>query len=228
MNTNQYLRERVVSPLLLTVVAGGLIATVIINLSRVFIAIGAGVGIYISSAITLVILFVAIWAATRPRLSAQAGMFMLAFAAIGSIVAGSISWDKSNAHGEEGEAAIAYASVLEVSAANLVFDPEAIEAEVSLEVPGVHFVLTSVDATHNIQIEGVGEGVVVEAGLGGTAEGTIAVPAGSYTFFCAVSGHRAAGMEGQLVVTEGTGLVPVGGVVAGEGEAPAGEAPHGG
>jgi plastocyanin len=55
---------------------------------------------------------------------------------------------------------------------------------------------------HNLAIEGNG----VEAGPsdtiqgGGTAELTVELKPGTYTFYCEVPGHRAAGMEGTLTV----------------------------
>ena len=65
------------------------------------------------------------------------------------------------------------------------------------------FVLTN-DATvpHNLEIEGNG----VEAGPtdtisgGQTAQLKVDLKPGTYTFFCAVPGHREAGMEGTLTV----------------------------
>lgn len=55
---------------------------------------------------------------------------------------------------------------------------------------------------HDIAIEGNGvkaKGAVV--GKGGTSQLKVAnLPAGTYAFFCTVPGHRAAGMEGRLVV----------------------------
>jgi uncharacterized cupredoxin-like copper-binding protein len=55
---------------------------------------------------------------------------------------------------------------------------------------------------HNLAIEGNG----VEAGPsdtiqgGATADLTVDLKAGTYTFYCAVPGHRQAGMEGTLTV----------------------------
>ncbi len=51
---------------------------------------------------------------------------------------------------------------------------------------------------HNIVIDGKGEGEVVQNG--GTSEFSATFAAGSYTYYCAVPGHRAAGMEGKLTV----------------------------
>ena len=55
---------------------------------------------------------------------------------------------------------------------------------------------------HNIALEGNG----VESGVSDTVEGggsariTVNLPAGTYTYFCNVPGHRAAGMEGTITV----------------------------
>jgi plastocyanin len=56
--------------------------------------------------------------------------------------------------------------------------------------------------SHNIAIEGNGldtTGQIV--GNGGTSTVTANLKAGTYTFFCAVDGHRQAGMQGTLTVT---------------------------
>ena len=56
--------------------------------------------------------------------------------------------------------------------------------------------------SHNVAIEGNGldtAGQIV--GNGGTSTVTADLKAGTYTFFCAVDGHRQAGMQGTLTVT---------------------------
>src|SRR5690242_21960440 len=56
--------------------------------------------------------------------------------------------------------------------------------------------------SHNAAIEGGGldtAGPIV--GNGGTSKVTANLKPGTYTFFCAVDGHRAAGMQGTLTVT---------------------------
>jgi plastocyanin len=55
---------------------------------------------------------------------------------------------------------------------------------------------------HNVSIEGGGldaAGQIV--GHGGTSTVTANLKPGTYTFFCAVDGHRQAGMQGTLTIT---------------------------
>jgi plastocyanin len=51
---------------------------------------------------------------------------------------------------------------------------------------------------HDIVIDGKGKGEVVSGGA--TSRFTASFAAGSYTYYCSVPGHRAAGMEGDLAV----------------------------
>ncbi|HEX5901257.1 MAG TPA: plastocyanin/azurin family copper-binding protein [Solirubrobacteraceae bacterium] len=51
---------------------------------------------------------------------------------------------------------------------------------------------------HDIVIDGKGKGEVVQSG--GVSQFSADFPAGSYTFYCSVPGHRQAGMQGKLTV----------------------------
>lgn len=79
----------------------------------------------------------------------------------------------------------------------LVFDPEQLTADAG----EITVALTAEEGVaHDFVIE-EGDEVVTEAAAGETSVGTVELEAGSYTFYCAVPGHRSAGMEGTLEVT---------------------------
>jgi plastocyanin len=54
---------------------------------------------------------------------------------------------------------------------------------------------------HDVKLEGPGvDGEGTDTITGSSTSVTLDLEAGEYTFFCSVDGHRAAGMEGKLVV----------------------------
>jgi plastocyanin len=67
----------------------------------------------------------------------------------------------------------------------------------------VTLVMANPSSTHHaIAVEGHGvdkDGKTV--GKGGTSRVTVTLKKGTYTFYCPVDGHRAAGMKGKLVVS---------------------------
>ena len=104
-------------------------------------------------------------------------------------------------HGEEHDANSPVpddARTIEVTATSFSFDPETIE--VDAEEP-IAIELTAEDAEHDFVIDDI-ELHVVAAEKGETVTGGFTAPeAGEYDFYCAVAGHRDAGMEGTLVVS---------------------------
>jgi plastocyanin len=74
----------------------------------------------------------------------------------------------------------------------------------SLSAPAgsVTFELTNqANIPHDFKIEKDGEDIGgTEAVTGGTAEATVELEAGEYTFYCSVGDHREQGMEGELTV----------------------------
>ena len=80
----------------------------------------------------------------------------------------------------------------------LKFDKTALSAKAG----NVKLVLNNpAPVPHNISIEGGGvskQGPTVQKG--GASQVSVALKAGTYTYYCAVPGHRQAGMEGQLTV----------------------------
>lgn len=89
-------------------------------------------------------------------------------------------------------------STIQVMGTNdLKFDPTELSAapgEVTVE-------LECGDAVnHDFMVEEAGDAQVAACEPGETSTGTITLEAGTYTFYCSVPGHRAAGMEGTLTV----------------------------
>lgn len=86
---------------------------------------------------------------------------------------------------------------LDVEASEFAFDPSELSA--------------SADATTAIRVRNVGSvehdlkideaGLVIATPTSETVEGTFSLPAGTYTFYCSIPGHREAGMEGTLTVS---------------------------
>jgi plastocyanin len=89
---------------------------------------------------------------------------------------------------------------------SLAADPSALKFDKStLTAPAGKVTITMTNPSmlsHNVAISGNGldtAGQIVAHG--GTSTVTANLKAGTYTFFCAVDGHRAAGMQGTLTVT---------------------------
>jgi plastocyanin len=83
----------------------------------------------------------------------------------------------------------------EVSATEMAYEPDA----VAVDAGDVEVVLHNEGSTlHDLRIED--EELVVEAMSGETGTGEISLEPGRYQFFCSISGHREAGMEGVLEV----------------------------
>lgn len=55
---------------------------------------------------------------------------------------------------------------------------------------------------HNLHFEGFeNDRVLVDGPGAGTYAAGVSVPAGTYTYYCSIPGHRAAGMEGEVTVS---------------------------
>jgi plastocyanin len=84
-----------------------------------------------------------------------------------------------------------------VNARSYAFAPENIEVQTGEDIA---IALHSRDQSHDFTIEG--KGLIVAVGGGKTANGGFRLTRpGTYTFFCSISGHRAAGMEGTITAS---------------------------
>lgn len=103
--------------------------------------------------------------------------------------------EMSHAH-DESTAVAEGARRIPVNATSFAFDPDEITVSVGEDVA---IVLSSDDLLHDFVIDEID--VHVAADRGETSEGGLrAETPGEYSYYCAVAGHREAGMEGTLIV----------------------------
>jgi plastocyanin len=100
-----------------------------------------------------------------------------------------------NRHGDPSPVAEG-AREIAVTADDLAFDPDEITVRAGEDIA---IVLTSVDILHDFTIDELDAHVAADRGETATG-GLRAEEPGRYTFYCAVAGHREAGMEGTLEV----------------------------
>jgi len=86
---------------------------------------------------------------------------------------------------------------ISIQAGNFYFKPNTITA-----TPGIATIkLTAQNGIHDLVFDGAYPGFSLEADGGGGAQSQkIDLKPGKYTFYCSITGHRAAGMVGTLTV----------------------------
>ena len=103
--------------------------------------------------------------------------------------------DDTGRHGDPSSVAEG-AREIAVTANGFAFDPDEITVAVGEDIA---IVLTSADILHDFTIDELDAHVAADRGETATG-GLRAEEPGRYSFYCAVAGHREAGMEGTLVV----------------------------
>jgi uncharacterized cupredoxin-like copper-binding protein len=81
-------------------------------------------------------------------------------------------------------------------------------AEITLEKPGTYLfkAVNSGGTVHALEVEGQGlEEETEEIQPGQSAELKVKLGAGTYELYCPVDGHKEEGMEGKVIVKEGSG-----------------------
>jgi plastocyanin len=80
-------------------------------------------------------------------------------------------------------------------------------AEITLDKPGTYVfeAVNSGDTVHALEVEGQGiEEETEEIQPGQSAELKVELEAGTYELYCPVGGHKEEGMEGKVIVKEGS------------------------
>ena len=108
---------------------------------------------------------------------------------------GGMGHDGAMSHGETSPVADG-ARRIEVNATSFEFDPDEITVTAGEDIA---IILTSEDLLHDFTIDELDAHVAADADE--TNEGGLrADEPGRYTYYCTVTGHRDAGMEGTLIV----------------------------
>ncbi len=211
-------RERLVYPVLVPVAVVLLIAFVTINISRLFLATSGAVAVFIAGALTVAVMvgFAALSQNARLRSSTvsvlgAAAVFLVLSAGLTALGA---------SEGEEaggGLADVPPDSIIHADAGNFfinldadVAPPGVIEFDYLNTGPGTHTLLIEEDPSW---------AKLTVDGEGATDSGKAQLEAGTYTLYCDIPGHRAAGMETTFTVEEGVPTVG-GDVSAGTGAEP--------
>ncbi|HEV7523813.1 MAG TPA: plastocyanin/azurin family copper-binding protein [Acidimicrobiia bacterium] len=197
--------ERYLVPLVLPIaVVVGLVAYVI-NISRIFLSGHGHIPVMIGSAITVMILLGAtLLSAASPRLRQSAitlvsAGFILLIMSSGWLVLGHAQPEKTGPTSLP--ATLKTTQTIPVTAApggKLAFSPAVLTAKT-----GLAKIQVSVGAAgHNFSMHDATT-LFAPLNLAGTQDSGVAffAKAGTYTFFCDVPGHEAAGMRGSITVT---------------------------
>jgi plastocyanin len=84
-----------------------------------------------------------------------------------------------------------------IKAGNIFFEPDTVATKAGV----AKLTLQGIAGGHTLVFDGAYPGFTLEAdGGGGTQKLKIDLKPGTYTFYCSITGHRAAGMVGTLTV----------------------------
>lgn len=196
--------DRYVVPLLMPVAIGATVLFWVLNLSRILLA-AEGTGAVIAGiVITLVILGGAAAFAAAPRIKSSSASLMMSGLLVVVLVSGLVTIGAAEEKEEEGPVSLGEpVAVVAVESGNLYFKPE----ELGPVPPGVIQIdVDNVAGGHTFVFDDPAVEVEkkIEMPTPGAVSGKVKfAAAGSYTFFCDIPGHRAAGMEGVFLVEEG-------------------------
>jgi len=212
---SEAIRTRVILPILLPIVSAATIFFYVINLSRVLLAGGEWGSLVIASILVLAILGTIAWISAHPdlrtgTLAVMVAVLFLFIGAAGLTTLGpSENKTASSASGYKQPTGAPVASVEVVAQPGAALSFNATNYDTQAGVNEIKYVLGN--GTHTlvfVQQEFSG----FELAGGGsktTSTGKVDLKPGTYTIYCTIPGHRAAGM--QATITVAAGAVPAGG-----------------
>lgn len=199
------LKMRLLLPILVPLLSIAIVAVLVLNISRVFLADDKNVALGLAIGITLTILIGASIIAAFPRLKTTSLAVILGVTFLFVSLAGLVSLGSSLNDGEGAGTSI-YATGKATSTVSVTAGP-------SLSFNGVKFTGQYSATAGIVQIDYGGDSghtlaiqdpkyqaFLLQSSAGGRKSGKIDLPAGTYTIYCTVTGHEAAGMKATLTV----------------------------
>lgn len=202
------LKTRILLPFLVPLFSIVIVAVLVLNISRIFLAGDKDAALFAGIVITLSILIGASLIAAAPRLRTSSLVMILGAVLLLVSGAGLVSLGPSLNDGEGGTAGFQYAtgkpaSTVSVTAGpGLTFNGVASTGKYSAK-SGVVQIDYGGDSGHTLAIQDPKfDGFLLSSSAGGKKTGKADLPAGSYTIYCTVPGHEAAGMKATLTVSK--------------------------
>jgi len=203
--------DRYLSPLIMPILVVVGLVVYVLNLSRVFLSAHGHTAVIVGSVITVVILVGATVLSNSSRLRAQTIALMTAGFLLVVLSSGWLVLGHSQVKGEANAALGAvgkYNGTITITAGpggRLAFAPSSISVKT-----GIYLVtfIDAVDTQHTLNFDDSstlwGSGLIVNKAGEKLTSRVFFGAAGAFKFYCAVTGHRAAGMEGTVNVTGNT------------------------
>lgn len=199
-------RDRVLIPTLVPLAAMAIIAVIVLNISRVLIALEERSGPNTVTALATIlssgILFGFTWYSSRGAEKSAGSLTLMSVAGIMVLIAGYFGAEAIHETEEEERAHAAEQAANNTPDLTVhAFDIGWTEKELKTGPGKVKIQLVNDGATaHTFVLEGLTGKKLSTPGKGDKDLGEFDAAVGTYTYFCDVPGHRQAGMEGKLIV----------------------------
>jgi plastocyanin len=199
------LKTRVLLPFLVPLLSIGIVAALVLNISRLFLSDNKDTALAVAIGLTLAILIGASAIAAAPRMKTSSLAVILGLVFVGLSLSGLATLGHSL---DTGEAAAGNPNVNPPGAAKGTVDVEAFPTlkfqATSFTAPAgkVEFNYTGASG-HTLAIQDPAfDGFLLTTDAGGPKKGSALLKAGqSYTIYCTVPGHEAAGMKATVTVS---------------------------
>jgi len=197
------LKARVVLPFLVPLLSIAIVAVLVLNISRVFLAGDKDAALMMGIVITLAILIGASIIAAAPRLKTSSLAVILGGLLVVVSMAGLVSLGPSLDDGEGATTGFQYATGPATSNVDVVAEPSIrFNATEYTADPGVVQFNFSGATNHTLAIQDPKfDGFLLKTNAGGPKSGKVKLAPGKYILYCTVDSHEAQGMTATLTVS---------------------------